>query len=548
MRNPSPPLIAPALMARLQLIGLTIVFVAYWLFARNLERVDASQSIWLLFWQPFPEIFPSLEVFTPLVIFSLEMFSLRVLRHFIPVVLAMWLARRATIGLVQLLFSFPDREMATNYLTRLQLAGTVHAPPVFGAAAAPPTAPRSTGRAILEAALLGGILVFMLAFFLLIQSLAGPLFPFSLPVQALFTINSLLIWVTIWLVATGFVYLAVNQPAGDTSGKTIEVRRIQFAEDRRTNPWLRVGGPGKFKVDNNDVIVTERNGRFWRVAGAGTYTLAPFETIHAVLDVRQQEREDPLVRLITRDGIEVRTQIKAIYRLARGGNLPSDRWPFPFDHEAVRIAAYQDRILPDGTVGNWEGLPLGTVTSKLREQVAQMALDELIYPEISFPNRGRQDTHPMLRDIMLREGRIALQPKGIDLLEASFNSWVPPEPIQEQRVKFWQAGRDRQQRVDNAEGEAEAMRMLEFARAEGEAAMIEAIVESVQQARLLSGRKAPREIMALRLVESLERLTENARNAAAPQPSLLNQLNQLRTELGGYDVVDSKENPGQPNS
>lgn len=71
-------------MARLQLIGLTIVFVAYWLFARNLERVDASQSIWLLFWQPFPEIFPSLEVFTPLVIFSLEMFSLRVLRHFIP--------------------------------------------------------------------------------------------------------------------------------------------------------------------------------------------------------------------------------------------------------------------------------------------------------------------------------------------------------------------------------------------------------------------------------------------------------------------------------
>ncbi|MBK9051617.1 MAG: hypothetical protein IPL78_12070, partial [Chloroflexi bacterium] len=93
--------------------------------------------------------------------------------------------------------------------------------------------------------------------------------------------------------------MALNQPTRGLTGAGIQIRRVQFADDRRTNPWLRVGGPGWFKVDNNDVIVTERNGRFWRVAGAGNYWLAPFETIRTVLDLRQQERDNPLVRLMT---------------------------------------------------------------------------------------------------------------------------------------------------------------------------------------------------------------------------------------------------------
>ena len=531
---------------QLESMGLTFLFFAYWFFLRALAGVDASQSLALRFWTPFPELlFPSLDVFTPVVIFILELFSWRVLRHFIPVIIALWLARKAAIGLIQLLLSLPDEAIATNYLVRLQRAGTIHTPPVAGtpSPAAPGRPAKSTVRALVEAAIFAAVTVFLLAVFLLLQSLVAPVLPIALPVSDLFGADSFLIWVTLWLIVTALLYVALNQPTRGLTGAGIQIRRVQFADDRRTNPWLRVGGPGWFKVDNNDVIVTERNGRFWRVAGAGNYWLAPFETIRTVLDLRQQERDNPLVRLMTKDGIEVRTGVAATYRLARGDNLPSDSWPFPFDHEAVRLAAYQDRILPDGTVGNWEGVALGAVVGQLRKQVAQNELDELVYPEVAHPSRGRTEPHQTLKEIMLREGRTELLRKGIDLLNVQLAALETADPILEQRVKFWQASWDKQHRIDAADSEAEAMRLMEFARAEGESAIIEAIMESIQQARLRGDERTPREMMALRMIESLERLAEGSKDAAAPQPTLLNQMGQLRDQLNIYDDTDTEGKP-----
>jgi hypothetical protein len=529
-------------MRQLESMGLAFVFFAYWFFLRALAGVDASQSLALQFWLPFPQLlFPSLDIFTPVVIFILELLSWRVLRHFIPVLIALWLARRATIGLIKLLLSLPDEAMATNYLVRLQRAGTVHTPPAANAPApAGPGRPaKSTGRALGEAAILAGVTVFLLAVFLLLQSLLAPILPAALPVSDLFGADSFLIWVTIWLVVTGLLYVGLNQPTRGLDGAGIQIRRVQFAEDRRTNPWLRVGGPGWFKVDNNDVIVTERNGRFWRVTGSGRYWLAPFETIRTVLDLRQQERENPMVRLMTKDGIGMRTGVKVTYRLARGDNLPSDGWPFPFDHDAVRLAAYQDRILPDDTVGNWEGVVLSAVVGQLVKQVAQSELDELVYPEVTHPSRGRTEPHLTLKEIMLREGRTELLKKGIDLLAVQLATLETSEPIDEQRVKYWQASWDKQHRIDAADSEAEAMRLMEFARAEGESAIIEAIMESIQQARLHGTERTPREMMALRMIESLERLAENSKDAAAPQLTLLSQMGQLRDQLNAIDDVDT---------
>ncbi|MBK9051616.1 MAG: hypothetical protein IPL78_12065 [Chloroflexi bacterium] len=187
-------------------MGLTFLFFAYWFFLRALAGVDASQSLALRFWTPFPELlFPSLDVFTPVVIFILELFSWRVLRHFIPVIIALWLARKAAIGLIQLLLSLPDEAIATNYLVRLQRAGTIHTPPVAGtpSPAAPGRPAKSTVRALVEAAIFAAVTVFLLAVFLLLQSLVAPVLPIALPVSDLFGADSFLIWVTLWLIVTG---------------------------------------------------------------------------------------------------------------------------------------------------------------------------------------------------------------------------------------------------------------------------------------------------------------------------------------------------------
>ena len=527
---------------QLQALGITVLFVAYWLFVHSLANIDASQSFVMQFWTPFPEAFPGLATWTPVITFFVELFSWRVLRHFIPVILALWLARRTTIGLMQLLLSLPDEVMATNYLTRLQRAGTIHTPPVSGppSPATPTTPARSSWGVLFQAAAISFVIVFLLAFFLLLQGFVGSSLGQVIPIQSLISANGFLVWVTIWLIATGLLYAVLNQPTQGLEGVGIQVRRTQFEEDRRDNPWLRIGGPGRFRVDNNDVIVTERNGRFWRVAGPGSHWLAPFETIRAVLDLRQQERDNPLVHLMTKDGIQMRTQVHATYRLARGDNLPSDGWPFPFDHESVRRAAYLERILPDGSVGNWEGVALGSVVGQLRKQVAQSELDELVYPEVAFPGRRGSNPHQTLKEIMLRDGRTDLATKGIELLAVQLGVLEPSLPIQDQRVKYWQAFWEKQHRIDMASSSAEAMRILDFARAEGEAAIIEAIMESFQQARLMGQEKTPREIMALRLIESLERLAENAKSSEA-EPELIRQLGQIRNQLNAYGDADTDE-------
>ena len=84
---------------QLQAFGITVLFLAYWFFVHSMANIDASQSFLMAFWLPFPQTFPTLDSFTPAVVLFLEMFSWRVLRHFLPVIIALILAPRATVGL-----------------------------------------------------------------------------------------------------------------------------------------------------------------------------------------------------------------------------------------------------------------------------------------------------------------------------------------------------------------------------------------------------------------------------------------------------------------
>ena len=52
--------------------------------------------------------------------------------------------------------------------------------------------------------------------------------------------------------------------------------------------------------------------------------------------------------------------------------------------------------------------------------------------------------------------------------------------------------------------------------------------------------KTPREIMALRLIESLERLAENTKTSTG-EPQLLRQIGQIRQQLDSYDNEETDE-------
>src|SRR5688500_5041636 len=164
---------------RWSLLVLTSLFFLYWLFARYLEGIDLHLSP-PQFWLRMLSIFPLFNVFSGPALFAFEMFSPRVLRHLIPVLVGWWLARQATFELLVNLYDLPDMKAAGEMLGRLQAGQMVPWPP-------------------------------------------------------------------------------------------IGIRRTQFSEQRQAEPLLRIGGPGQIFVGASDVVVTERNGRFYRVLATGRY-------------------------------------------------------------------------------------------------------------------------------------------------------------------------------------------------------------------------------------------------------------------------------------
>lgn len=105
--------------------SLLLIFVAYWIFARALERPDLTLEV-RAFWQAWLPMFP----LPSFVIFLLEMLHPRVLRHLLPLVVGWLLAQRATVSMVHLLYEMPDRQTAADFLRRLQSSNASIATPV----------------------------------------------------------------------------------------------------------------------------------------------------------------------------------------------------------------------------------------------------------------------------------------------------------------------------------------------------------------------------------------------------------------------------------
>lgn len=315
------------------------------------------------------------------------------------------------------------------------------------------------------------------------------------------------------------------QTRGTSQVKPLVVSSKTLAEAREKSELLRVGGPGRIAVTAGDVAVTELNGRFHRILGPGTHILERLEYVRAILDLRQQERTAADVPLVTRDGIEVSADVTVTFRLEMGEDLPGKSNPYPFDEEAVRLAAYNETVLADGSVSTWDNAPLNNVKTNLTKIVANYRLDELLH------TRQNDDPFQAIRNELVYQVRPFLINQGIELLSLHVSRLNLPDPVDAQYIQYWQTHWETQIRLQQADGEAMALEEIEIARAEAEMTMIQAIVEGVQRARRISSTNNMHEIIALRLVEALEKMAKQSQQSAVLPMSLLPQIDEIRRLL-----------------
>jgi len=324
-------------------------------------------------------------------------------------------------------------------------------------------------------------------------------------------------------------------------GRSIIVTSQNLVQLRKESALLRAGGPGRITIPAGQVAVTEHNGRYYRILDAGMHALDSFEYVQSVLDLRAQHRNNPDVRLQSREGIEVCANTSVTFRISTGGNPASPIQPFPFEATAVRKLAYVQLNLPDDRVATWENTALGVVTGILKKTVSSFSLDELL--QDSHTEIG---SHLTIRQQVEREARMSLSEQGIDLIRVRIGRFRFPEDVTAQHIEYWSTYWDAQAELAGVEGEAVAIEELDFAKAEAEMDMIRAIAEAVHQARQQGYQDSADEIVALRLLEVLEKLARQSQ-ADIPLPGqMLPQIRALQHQLSVPEILINDQESKSP--
>ena len=300
----------------------------------------------------------------------------------------------------------------------------------------------------------------------------------------------------------------------------------QVEQMRRDLPQLHIGGPGLVQVQAGEVAVTELWGQVYRVLPGGSHWLRRFEYVQAVLNLHEHAKHVEGVPLVTRDGLELTADITIRYRISQGSEMPAKAKPFPYDETAVKTAAYDQTVIGPFTVSNWEDTPINVAKGTLKAIIAKLGLDEILQP-----NATAAEPHLAIGRQLERHTRLALLDRGIDLVSLQLGRFQFEETITNQYIEYWQTRWKIKADLSLADGEARALVEREVARAEAEVTMIQAIVEGVRRAQQEGHTGTVREIVAMRLIESLEKLARRSQNLAPLPSNLLPRLNEMRQEL-----------------
>lgn len=210
------------------------------------------------------------------------------------------------------------------------------------------------------------------------------------------------------------------------------IQRLKFAEQRVEEELLQVGGPGLVALPESDVAITEINGRFERVLRPSRrHKLRRFEKIIAVLDLREQERFDRNVTLVTKEGLELATDVFVNFRLQRRAE-DEGRIGYSVNDEAIRKAAYNVTNFEFG-LSRWDSSPLPIASAVLRGIVSKMKLQDLIDPNEALEGAP----HPGVQRDMERTLRGILRSMGIELLEARITAFKMNEVMRDTLVDYY---------------------------------------------------------------------------------------------------------------
>lgn len=299
-----------------------------------------------------------------------------------------------------------------------------------------------------------------------------------------------------------------------------------FAEQKRGNPQLRVGGPGYLLVSQGTVAITEINGRFIRTLGPGSHMLARFEYPAAVLDVRPQERVATNVKMFTSDGIDLTADVSVTFQVGRGGQEPSREQTFPFDPVAARKAAYSTINLNDEQDLSWDTITLFITAAELRNLVAESRLDELIH---AWPSGIHP--HPRLKRAMEQRARLIMRNDGVEIRNTRLGRFDLPELVVLQNINFWRSQWEKQQKLPQLENETTTFNEVDLDNVLATANFVQELVDRLSPTRSPYDQLETKSFRALEAVEGMETHLRQAQDSSPLIERQLAAIGNLKQQL-----------------
>ena len=315
--------------------------------------------------------------------------------------------------------------------------------------------------------------------------------------------------------ATAALYVHQGKVETDAANKAAEV----------------IGGPAWLTVGESNAVLLERGAGFSRIVGTGYHRLHPHERVRSVVDLRTHYRKD-FQKVMTKDGIPVKMEVDLTFHVTEK-DLPDDPPPAPppplgpfnrlrrrlglrvrrglletsrphrFSRETVRRLTYETTIASPEQPPDWTMAFYNVRSGDITDQIANRRLDEIsapedvqIHPRAEIARKGLEDA------------RQTASAQGIEILDMTLGVIEPQDKFQHianQIIANWKIEWERRAKILEAQAEAKRTQLLEEARAEAQANMIQALTEGYRIA-IGDDPTISKNIIALRFIDTLESL------------------------------------------
>lgn len=277
----------------------------------------------------------------------------------------------------------------------------------------------------------------------------------------------------------------------------LPIINLREAEDLAENHWSRwLGGPAKLVIFDGVALYLEKGSKFSRIIGPGLPTpiLERNETIKLAIDIRPQVVTRKGIKTWTKDGIEVRFNVRAEFQVASSEEARKNsvileegkgttNLRFPYDAKAVKrvaesIAVKYNNNTKMRSERSWERSALKTTVGKLKAYIAGHSIDELLLLDVNSPQLSSFKVSNKLFESI----NVSLLYDGSRILSLQIKEFLPvDQEISDKLLKFWEAEREIINMVRIGETEADDIRAKQRARTIAQQDLLNSLIENLDE-------------------------------------------------------------------